>query len=223
MIQGMLCRARSLSATGFAIHLVSLFAGGAYAGNARTPTESAGYKSTPQLNVRLYSFAGLAPGLIQRAEMEATRLLRAVPLNLNWVDCTSRAASAACMTDPLPTDLVVRVLAKALPQVSANALGIAGTNVGEATAFIFYDRMLSLRTQARSLPSIVGRVLAHEITHLLLPPESHSDVGLMRGHWTADDMRTESSACTGISAASVKLMQNEALRRVISARELGSK
>ena len=121
--------------------------------------------------------------------MEASRLLRDVRVHLNWVDCTSRVVSATCMTDRLPTDLAVRVLAKALPQVSANALGIAGTNVGEATAFIFYDRMVSLRTQARSLPSIVGRVLAHEITHLLLPAESHSELGLMRAHWTADDMR----------------------------------
>jgi hypothetical protein len=219
----MLSGAKSLSATRFAIQLVALFAGGAAAGAATTPSESAGYKSTPQLNVRVYSFAGLAPGLVQAAEMEATRLLRDVPLNLDWVDCTSRAASTACMTDPLPTDLVVRVLAKALPQASASALGIAGTNGGEAAAFIFYDRMVSLRTQARSLPSIVGRVLAHEITHLLLPRESHSELGLMRGHWTADDMRTVSSACTGVSAASGKLMQNEALRRVISARELASK
>jgi hypothetical protein len=186
-------------------------------------SQSAGYKSTPQLNVRVYSFAGLGPGLVQAAEVEATRLLRDVPLNLDWVNCTSRAVSPACMTDPLPTDLVVRVLAKALPQSSASALGIAGTNGGEAAAFIFYDRMVSLRTQARSLPSIVGRVLAHEITHLLLPRESHSELGLMRGHWTADDLRTISSGCTGLSATSAKLMQNEALRRVISARELASK
>ena len=192
-------------------------------GAATVPSESAGYKSTPQLNVRVYSFPGLAPGLLQAAEMEASRLLRDVRLHLNWVDCTSRVVSATCMTDRLPTDLAVRVLAKALPQVSANALGIAGTNVGEATAFIFYDRMVSLRTQARSLPSIVGRVLAHEITHLLLPAESHSELGLMRAHWTADDMRTFSSACTGISAESVKLMQSEALRRAISVREVGSK
>ena len=219
----MLCRAKSLSVAGSAIQLLSLLAGGPATGAAKFPRESTGQKSTPQLNVRVYSFAGLAPGLLQSAEKETTRLLRGVPLTLNWVDCTARVVSAACLTEPSPTDLVVRVLAKALPQASPNALGIAGTNVENATAFIFYDRMTSLRTQARSLASIVGRVLAHEITHLLLPPESHSDLGLMRGHWTADDMRTESAACTGLSAASVKLMQDEALRRVLSARELSSK
>src|SRR5689334_21757139 len=133
MIQGMLSRASSLYATGFAIQWISLFGSVARTGAATDPSDSAGYKSTPQLNVRVYSFPGLAPGLLQAAEMEASRLLGDVRLNLNWVDCTSRVVSATCMTDRLATDLAVRVLAKALPQASANALGIAGTNVGEAT------------------------------------------------------------------------------------------
>lgn len=117
------------------------------------------------------------------------------------------------MSDITPKDLVIRVLAKALRQASADALGIAGSNAGEGIAFVFYDRMLLLRTQQKPLPVIVGRVLAHEITHLLLPEDSHSARGLMRAKWSVDDMRPDSAACVGLSVLSAQLMQQEALRR----------
>jgi hypothetical protein len=79
-------------------------------------------------------------------------------------------------------------------------------------AFIFYDRVLAWRTQTRLLPVMLGRVLAHEITHLLLPHEMHSEFGLMRGQWTMDDLEI-SSASVGLSTRSVQLMQRE-LRRI---------
>lgn len=153
---------------------------------ASTPVESSlPDKSIPQLSVRVYSFPGLSGRLLQASEIETARLLRDVPVEINWVNCISRLEPAACISEPAPTDLIVRVLAKALPWVSAHALGIAGSKREYASAFIFYDRTIALRTQASSLPSIVGRVLAHEIVHVLLPDERHSDFGLMRGQWSA--------------------------------------
>ncbi len=220
----MLRHAKSLSIPAFAIQMLAFSIIGPAAPAAGLPTESPlGAKSTPQLSVRVYSFPGLSAWLLRAAEIEADRLLRNVPVGLNWVDCTSRLISAACMSELAPTDLVVRVVAKALPKASADALGIAGSKGGEAIAFVFYDRMVALRTHARPLPLIVGRVLAHEITHLLLPSEEHSDLGLMRALWTADDLRPDSFACMGLPIASVRLMQKAALQRVISARKLALK
>jgi hypothetical protein len=218
----MLRRADSRFTAALAIQLFTSTMVGTAALAANVPIE-ASEKSIPQLSVRVYGFAGLSPWLLQAAEVQAARLLRDVPVGLNWVDCISRSASVTCISDLAPTDLAVRVLPKALPQVSANALGIAGPNRGAASAFIFYDRVVALRSQARSLSPIVGRVLAHEIVHVLLPDKSHSEFGLMRGQWSTDDLRTDSSACIGLPAASVQLMKKEALRRVISARNLGLK
>jgi hypothetical protein len=217
----MLCRANSLSAAVFAIPLLTFSVLGPTALAASVPTKSV--EKSPRLSVRVYSFAGLSRWLLLAAEVEAARLLRDVPLDLTWLDCTSRFNSEICMSEPTPTDLVIRVIAKALPRASADALGISGTAGGDAIAFIFYDRMLALRTHTKPLLSIFGRVLAHEITHLLLPAEAHSEVGLMRAQWTADDMRPESFACMGLPVASVHLMQKEALRRTVSAGNLGLK
>lgn len=178
-------------------------------------------QSTPELKVRVYSFPGFSTPMLTDVEREAIRMLHPVHMRLSWIDCTTRPFPVSCSSPQMPTDLVVRFLAKALPQASASALGIAGSTDGQGVAFIFYARVLALRTHSRPLPPMLGRVMAHEITHLLLPEQGHSDIGLMRGQWTADDLRITSSACLGLPAASILFMEKEALRRVLSAHGLG--
>jgi predicted Zn-dependent protease len=80
------------------------------------------------------------------------------------------------------------------------------------------DRAIALRTHTRLLPSIIRRVMAHEIAHVLLPHQKHSDLGLTRGQWSADDLAMTNAACLGLSAQSVQFMQKEAFRRMLSAR-----
>ena len=59
--------------------------------------------------------------------------------------------------------------------------------------------------------------MAHEIVHLLLGVESHSDLGLMRRQWSAEDLRMDSRACSGLSTNAVESMRTEAARRVLIA------
>src|ERR1700745_1558067 len=59
-----------------------------------SPDSSA--NSAPQLRVRLYSFAGLSPGLLASAEIEADRFLGNVRVNFGWIDCSSYQMSAVC-------------------------------------------------------------------------------------------------------------------------------
>ena len=167
-------------------------------------------QSTQKLTVFVYSFPGLSPSVVQGAETEAVRMLGPVPIELKWIDCTSRVPPESCWSPRVPTVLIVRFLRKALPQASARALGIAGASADYATAFIFYDRILALRTHTKLLPAMLGRVLAHEITHLLLPEENHATFGLMRGEWSADDLVFNSTACLGLSARSVELIGRRA-------------
>lgn len=199
-----------------AITLVVSLAGFLSESTRATTEFSLADQSTPQLRVRVYSFPGLSPWVLEGAELEAQRMLRTVPIRLNWIDCTPRVVPAACMSPRLSTDLIVRLTSKALPQASATALGITDSSDAFAAAFIFYDRVVALRTHTQLLPVMLGRIMAHEITHLLLPQQDHSHLGLMRGQWAADDLRTTSSTCLGLPTKSVQFMQKEALRRVLS-------
>lgn len=162
-------------------------------------------------------FPRLSASVLHGAESEAARMLRPAQIELQWIDCNSRTVPASRWSPPLPTDLIVRFLPKALPQATARAVGVAESSADYAAAFIFYDRVLALRTHTRPLPTMLGRVLAHEIAHLLLPGENHSTFGLMRGEWSIDDLHITSSACLGLSARSVQFMHREVLRRMSTA------
>jgi hypothetical protein len=207
MIPGMACRETILVAPLSVWFFLALNA----PGNAKSLLAR---QNTPALKVFVYGFPGLSPAVVQGAETEAARMLGPVPLELEWVNCTSRVLSESCRSRQVPTDLTIRLLRKALPQASASALGIAGSSADYATAFIFYDRILALRTHTQLLPAMLGRVLAHELTHLLLPQEDHAGFGLMRRQWSAEDLRITSAACLGLSTRSVQLMYRETLRRV---------
>src|SRR5690242_8152099 len=155
MIPGMMCREKIIFAPISALLYLGL-----------TAESSLALQSTPTLNVFVYSFAGLSPWVLEGAESEAARMLRPVGVALVWVNCTSQVLSAGCMSSHSPADLIVRFLPKALPQATTAALGIADSSDDYAAGFIFYDRMLALRTQTRLLAPMLGRVMAHEIIHL---------------------------------------------------------
>jgi hypothetical protein len=166
---------------------------------AKTMSEySPSHQPAPQLHVRIYSFAGMPSSLLREVESEAARVLRSVKIELKWMDCTSIALPASCMSARLPTDLTVRFVRKALPQVSTAALGAtASSGDDDGAAFIFYDRIVALQRYARFLYQMLGRVMAHEIAHLLLPQQGHSNFGLMRGQWRTSDMDYSSAGCLG--------------------------
>jgi hypothetical protein len=60
------------------------------------------------------------------------------------------------------------------------ALGLAVR--ARSTGYAFYNRIVELSLLRQfDAPIVLGRVIAHEIGHLLLPPNSHSRYGIMRG------------------------------------------
>jgi hypothetical protein len=62
------------------------------------------------------------------------------------------------------------------------------------TAYIFYHRVEELAATEQALPAqILGHALAHEIGHLLLDSNRHSDVGVMQAEWRSEQMELLSS------------------------------
>jgi hypothetical protein len=60
----------------------------------------------------------------------------------------------------------------------ADLLGIAVPSVSRV--YVHYDRVLALARQYRTQPGwFLGIVIAHEVTHVLLPDAGHADSGLM--------------------------------------------
>ena len=70
-------------------------------------------------------------------------------------------------------------LMKINPSLPASVLGVAPDHTGHV--YLFWDRIVARARRANvRVDRVVGRVLAHEIGHHLLPARGHSDAGLMR-------------------------------------------
>jgi hypothetical protein len=184
---------------------------------AETRAISAPEATAPsQLTVRLYGFAGISPSTIAMAEKEADWMLRDVHVRLNWLNCIPPMPPGSCLSEESPGDLMVRILAKAPGQTNSPALGMTSWGSG-ASALVFYDRVTMLQRYRKQAASILGRVLAHEIVHLLVPLEPHSDVGLMRSQWSPEDLDALSGGGLRLSSHLTKEAQRSILQRVVQA------
>ena len=146
-------------------------------------------------------------------------MLHTARIRLNWLDCLGPVIPSACTLQALPTDLDIyfwRTAPRSSPP--GEAAKSASERGKPAAVFVFFDRIFALSANSVLLPTILGRILAHEIAHVLLPREHHSTGGLMRGRWSSDDLKLGSTSCLGLSARFVRLMETEALRRVEATR-----
>jgi hypothetical protein len=164
-------------------------------------------QSTPTINVVVYSFHGLPPWVLDETKAEANRIFEQAKIQVNWVDSNSEKDSASRPLAGSAIELAVRLVPHALPPASKTALAMAFPSAeGAGSAFIFYDRVVAMQTSTSLLQTMLGRVVAHEIVHLLLPQHKHSHSGLMRSDWTRDDLRFTSRTIEILSSNLVPLL-----------------
>lgn len=72
-------------------------------------------------------------------------------------------------------------------QGAASALAYSTPYGNSATAIrVFQDRVLLGKTRRQAV-SVLAHVMAHEITHVLQGIDRHSDEGVMKAFWSAED------------------------------------
>jgi hypothetical protein len=150
------------------------------------------------LLVRVYDNAGVPAADRRRAFARAGEILARVEVDAAWLECPARGfawSSSRCATPPVAGELVLR-LVRASTEASQRhpqALGysVVDTETGVGTlATVFADRVELLAQRARfDRAAVLGRAMAHEIGHLILGTSRHSGSGLMREHWTFEELR----------------------------------
>jgi len=145
------------------------------------------------ITLRVYDYAQVNHATLTAAEREASRILAQAGVTTQWQECsTSHDAKKdfrGC-TAPDPDDYILSIL----PNSMADKLGKSDT-FGAADggtshrAAIFYER-ISERAggDTTAVDILAGRVMAREIGSLLLGTNASSRTGIMKAHWTSNDL-----------------------------------
>jgi hypothetical protein len=121
--------------------------------------------------------------LVGAGTVVATGVFEKIGIHLNWRAGKPKAAAGRAVYS-------IRTVAHAPDSVTGGALAsseLLGTGGTEIT--IYKDRILRFLENNRSLRSVAaGYVLAHELAHLMQGVARHSDAGILKAHWTPDEL-----------------------------------
>jgi hypothetical protein len=110
----------------------------------------------------------------------------------------------------------VRIILETPANLAKTSLGVALSESG-IYATIFYPRVNEYAQERIATHSqILGHAIAHELGHLLLGLVPHTRFGIMRGGWTAEDLRSITMGALLFSPHQAALIRQAAMRRMRS-------
>ena len=151
----------------------------------------------PSLTIRVYDYAGIPAKPLKRAVDIVSGAYNKIGVRVDWLGALNRSNPTELQqapTDAVATATIVILTPKMarLGRIPKQLIGYAAVpdkGIGRI-AFVVYDRVQQIAREAvADETELLGVVMAHEVGHLLLPPGSHTDDGLMRGRWDRDAFR----------------------------------
>jgi hypothetical protein len=133
--------------------------------------------------VRIDNYAAVPAGILKFAEARSAEIYEQIGVRLTWTD----GQDAIRDNRLLPYTLVLLTPQEA--EQKAAREGVTDGVVGAAAmvarrAYVYYERVLTMSLPPdRDVVTLLGDVMAHELGHLMLPPQSHAQTGIMRAHF----------------------------------------
>jgi hypothetical protein len=139
-----------------------------------------------------------------RAEAQASQMFASIGVKLDW-SCGKSGLQPAIVIS-----LATRTPENRKPGELAYALPYEGTHI-----VILYDRVRKMLPN--QVPAVLAHVLVHEVTHILEGFPRHSESGVMKAHWDAQDFAQMTWNPLPFTADDVDL-----IHRALNAREARS-
>lgn len=165
---------------------------------ATAARSQAGPVLTTTITFRVYNYAHVHRGTLSSAEEVTSAIFEEAGVGTAWVDCPLSATEAPLYPDcerPMGrTDLVLKIVPHSMEaklSFRGEALGFAEPcPEGPACEIsVFYEQIEDTATSEYRVDRILGHVIAHEAGHVLLGPNAHFPVGIMRGMWSPRDFQ----------------------------------
>lgn len=147
------------------------------------PGLAAAAAQPPDVVLHIDNRVNVRPQDLMRARAEVERIFLAAGVRTAWVERPLSVAvsglNAAGGSSLHLGALLIDNSGEPTRGATACALGLAMP--ATATAYVYVNRLVETSSiRPVDMPVVLGRVLAHEFGHLLLPRGSHSRFGIMR-------------------------------------------
>ncbi len=147
------------------------------AGARTAAAQNANARDLPAIVVRVDNLAGVLPPDLLFAEDRAASVFAEIGIAIQWVAVDGIVRDG--IRAPFTIVIVNAEKNSGRAALFVDALGLADARIRRA--HVFYDRVAELNVRTvRTIPSLLGDVIAHELGHLLLAPPGHSAGGIMR-------------------------------------------
>jgi hypothetical protein len=149
----------------------------------------------PAVTVAVHNHAGLSASMLAQAERMAGTIFRQAGVEVVWVNCDlpveEGQIASSCHVTEFPRHLQLSI-ARRSKDLTESVLGVSflaedGSGC-YSDVFLGPAEELHEKLHVINVGTLLGHVAAHEIGHLLLGTNSHSDAGIMRPHWDERDL-----------------------------------
>jgi len=143
----------------------------------------------PAVGVLVNNRANLRPEMLKAAEDDAATIYRAAGVQVTWANAGPTDVGRDYAVDFIVMIVSGKEAVTMAARSDQDAMGFAVRDSNDEAgsggmAFVLFDRVEDNASSHHvSISRILGQVIAHELGHLLLPGNSHSERGIMRAAW----------------------------------------
>lgn len=147
--------------------------------------------NTLRLKVLLFDFVSLPEKTQQQVQEQVTKIYREAGVEMEWAPCSTGEGQTALYPSCTGFENATHILVRFRPHIRKGLKSEAAAEaiIPARIINVFWDRV---QYEANSLrvpvPEVLAYVIAHEIGHLLLGPNSHTLAGIMAAKWRSRDL-----------------------------------
>jgi hypothetical protein len=184
--------------------------GGALVAAAGVTPSAAAVQADPVVVVRVEDAVGVDPRSLAWAQELASGIYAAAGVDLRW--------SVDDVDEPDRRLTIVVTTSAAVPRsLGSDAMGVApspGDGTRGTLAYVFLDKVATFAATHRlTVAHVLACAMAHEVGHLLLPPNAHRPDGVMRDAWYPALFPPKAPGVAGFPPDQARLLRLRARRQ----------
>lgn len=146
------------------------------------------------IEVHICNYSTVSDQSTAVAEQETATIFERIGVTLAWVTCSAAPRDGVRVKEfgDAPPVFIIRILSNSMADKLRAGGGIIGSarlpvddSFGEV-ADVYADHARGL-WHGKEFDVMLGRIIAHELGHLLLGKTEHSGVGIMKARWGSRD------------------------------------